>query len=80
MNPMPFRQNKAAHELPKRRRLHIVPGPEPRPEPTHAEERRLRDAGGPHDRACYSCGCGYLFEAPVSASVQCPNCRTEQAW
>jgi len=46
----------------------------------HSDERRLRDAGGPHDRACYSCACGYLFEAPVSASVQCPNCQTEQAW
>ena len=46
----------------------------------HRDERRLRDAGGPHDRACYSCGCGYLFEAPVSASVHCPNCETEQAW
>jgi hypothetical protein len=46
----------------------------------HPAERRLRDAGGPKDRACYSCGCGYLFEAPVSASVQCPHCHTEQAW
>jgi uncharacterized protein (DUF983 family) len=46
----------------------------------HPAERRLRDAGGPHDRACYSCGCGYLFEAPVSASVACPHCHTEQAW
>ncbi|HUR84308.1 MAG TPA: hypothetical protein VMY78_03110 [Solirubrobacteraceae bacterium] len=46
----------------------------------HRDERRLRDAGGPHDRACYSCGCGYLFEAPVSASVHCPHCKTEQAW
>jgi hypothetical protein len=77
---MPFRPNKAAHEPPRRRRLHIVPGPAPRPEPEHSEERRLRDAGGPHDRACYSCACGYLFEAPVSASVQCPNCQAEQAW
>jgi hypothetical protein len=80
MNPMPFRHNHGEHERPKRRRLHIVPGPEPRPEPVHSEERRLRDAGGPHDRACYSCDCGYLFEAPVSASVQCPNCQAEQAW
>jgi hypothetical protein len=80
MYPMPFRHSNVAHERPKRRRLHIVPGPEPRPEPVHSEERRLRDAGGPHDRACYSCDCGYLFEAPVSASVQCPNCQAEQAW
>jgi hypothetical protein len=80
MYPMPFRHGNTEHERPKRRRLHIVPGPEPRPEPVHSEERRLRDAGGPHDRACYSCDCGYLFEAPVSASVQCPNCQAEQAW
>jgi hypothetical protein len=80
MSPMPFRQTNPSHERPKRRRLHIVPTPEPRPEPMHSAERRLRDAGGPRDRACYSCGCGYLFEAPVSASVQCPNCQAEQAW
>jgi hypothetical protein len=80
MNPMPFRPDNAADEPPRRRRLHIVPSPAPRPEPVHSDERRLRDAGGPHDRACYSCACGYLFEAPVSASVRCPNCRTEQAW
>ena len=80
MTPMPHRHGNAEHGRPKRRRLHIVPSPEPRPEPVHSEERRLRDAGGPHDRACYSCDCGYLFEAPVSASVQCPNCQAEQAW
>ncbi|MEA2437354.1 MAG: hypothetical protein QOF65_1910, partial [Thermoleophilaceae bacterium] len=73
-------QTSTAPERPGRRRLHIVPSPEPRPEPAHPAERRLRDAGGPHDRACYSCGCGFLFEAPVSASVQCPHCHTEQAW
>jgi hypothetical protein len=67
-------------QRPRDRRLHVVPSPAPRPAPMHRDERRLRDAGGPHDRACYSCGCGYLFEAQVSASVQCPNCKTEQAW
>lgn len=63
-----------------RRRMHIVPAPQPRPEPMHSDERRLRDAGGPDDRACYSCACGYLFEAPVSTSVRCPNCGDPQAW
>jgi len=62
------------------RRLHIVPPPAPRPEPVHPAERRLRDAGGPDDRATYSCGCGFLFEAPVSTSVACPHCDTVQAW
>ncbi|HUR84705.1 MAG TPA: hypothetical protein VMY78_05115 [Solirubrobacteraceae bacterium] len=80
MRPVSNRQPSVVPGLAKRRRLHIVPSPAPRPEPMHPDERRLRDAGGPHDRACYSCGCGFLFEAPVSASVQCPNCETEQAW
>lgn len=80
MKPIPIRQPSASSGAPERRRLHIVPTPQPRPEPMHRDERRLRDAGGPHDRACYSCGCGYLFEAPVSASVYCPNCKIEQAW
>jgi len=59
---------------------HVVPDPAPRPEPVHPAERRLRDAGGPDDRAVYSCGCGYLFEARVTSSVSCPHCRTVQAW
>ncbi|MEA2157017.1 MAG: hypothetical protein QOE11_3157 [Solirubrobacteraceae bacterium] len=80
MTPMSVRQTATTAQPRGRRRLHIVPSPAPLPEPMHAAERRLRDAGGPDDRACYSCGCGYLFEAPVSASVQCPNCDTEQAW
>lgn len=62
------------------RRVHIVPPPLPRPEPTHRDERRMRDAGGPDDRAYYSCGCGYLFETVVSMSVSCPHCGSDQAW
>jgi hypothetical protein len=80
MNPMSVRHTATASGPTPQRRLHIVPSPDPLPEPMHPAERRLRDAGGPHDRACYSCGCGYFFEAPVSASVQCPHCHTEQAW
>jgi hypothetical protein len=63
-----------------RRRMHIVPDPEPRPEPIHPAERRMRDSGGPEDRAVYTCRCGYLFEAPVTASVTCPHCGVGQAW
>ncbi len=62
------------------RRLHVVPAPEPRPEPMHPAERRMRDAGGPDDRACYTCGCGFAFVAPVSTSVRCPHCGAGQAW
>jgi hypothetical protein len=46
----------------------------------HPAERRMRDAGGPNDRACYSCDCGFVFIAPVSTSVRCPHCDAEQAW
>lgn len=62
------------------RRMHVVPRKAPRPEPMHPAERRMRDAGGPNDRACYACECGYVFQADVSTSVDCPNCHTAQAW
>jgi hypothetical protein len=80
MTAMTVKQATAPRHAPAGRRLHIVPAAAPRPEPMHTAERRMRDAGGPDDRACYSCGCGFLFEAPVSASVQCPHCATTQAW
>jgi hypothetical protein len=41
---------------------------------------RVREAGGPIDRASYSCACGYLFSASVSTSVSCPHCGADQAW
>ncbi len=28
----------------------------------------------------YTCHCGYMFEAPVSTSVSCPQCSDAQAW
>lgn len=80
MNPMTVRQLLLSHTSPSGRRLHVVPAPDPRPAPMHPAERRMRDAGGPDDRACYSCGCGFVFVAPVSTSVQCPHCDTEQSW
>ena len=43
-------------------------------------EARVREAGGPEDRASYRCGCGYIFRAAVSTSVACPHCGTGQAW
>ena len=45
-----------------------------------AERRDARRGGGPQDRALYTCACGYVFTAPVSTSVACPHCRTDQAW
>jgi hypothetical protein len=41
---------------------------------------RVREAGGPVDRACYTCHCGYLFVARVSTTVTCPHCGSRQAW
>lgn len=80
MSPMSVRQLLTPHRPPGARRLHVVPDPEPRPEPMHPAERRMRDAGGPDDRGCYTCACGFVFVAPVSTSVACPHCRSEQAW
>lgn len=59
-----------------------VPAPAPAtPRPEHrAPEDRVRQAGGPEDRASYTCGCGYVFEADVSTSVACPHCGASQAW
>ncbi len=42
--------------------------------------RRVREAGGPKDHACYSCSCGLIFDAAVSTSVACPHCGVTQAW
>jgi hypothetical protein len=48
--------------------------------PVDAAAERVREAGGPLDRAAYSCGCGYQFSAPVSTTVSCPHCGAGQAW
>ncbi|MEA2196834.1 MAG: hypothetical protein QOJ25_885 [Solirubrobacteraceae bacterium] len=44
------------------------------------EPSRQRHGGPSQDRALYTCGCGYVFEAPVSTSVGCPHCGGKQAW
>jgi hypothetical protein len=46
----------------------------------HPQERRARESGGPMDNAAYHCGCGLVFEAAVSTTVQCPHCGAGQAW
>jgi hypothetical protein len=56
------------------RRAHAAPSTE------SAQVARHRHAGGPQDVALYTCGCGYAFEAAVTASVGCPHCGTAQAW
>ena len=65
---------------PRRRAAH---GRDAAPAPgaeTLADEHRLRDSGGPDDRALYRCGCGAAFRADVSTSVSCPQCGGDQAW
>jgi hypothetical protein len=69
--PTPFRRDPAAPS---------EVDPEPAPVDDLADERRLRDSGGPHDRAQYTCACGFLWHADVSASVACPHCGASQAW
>ncbi len=51
----------------------------PASQPDLAAEK-VREAGGPLDRASYACQCGYLFAASVTAAVECPNCGASQAW
>ena len=80
MSPMTVRQLAIARTTSIARRLHVVPAPVPPPAPMHRAERRMRDAGGPDDRACYSCACGFVFVDQVSTSVCCPHCGSEQAW
>ncbi len=43
-------------------------------------ESRVREAGGPEDSAHYTCSCGMVFRASVSASVACPHCGGHQDW
>jgi hypothetical protein len=45
-----------------------------------AAVQRVREAGGPVDRASYTCSCGYQFSASVSTTVTCPHCGADQAW
>lgn len=42
------------------------------------ERRHLH--GPSEDNATYSCHCGYVFEALVSTTVDCPHCGGGQAW
>jgi hypothetical protein len=51
---------------------------------THASSRgpvrELRDGGPSQDTALYNCHCGFVFEAPVLTSVDCPHCGNGQVW
>jgi hypothetical protein len=47
---------------------------------TDVRARSHRQGGPSQDRAVYNCGCGYVFDALVSTSVDCPHCGDAQAW
>lgn len=47
---------------------------------TTAAQRRRREAGVSQDKAVYTCSCGFVFQALVSTSVDCPHCGDAQAW
>ncbi len=52
----------------------------PRPAPTSLARQRNKRANVSEDTATYNCGCGYVFTAPVTTSVDCPHCGGGQAW
>jgi hypothetical protein len=49
-------------------------------DPPPTPEQRARAAGGPEDRALYTCGCGAAFRADVQVDVPCPACGAAQTW
>jgi hypothetical protein len=42
--------------------------------------RPARGGGPTQDTALYNCHCGFVFEAQVLTSVDCPHCGGAQAW
>jgi hypothetical protein len=68
------RLDRSVHPAPR-----AAAAPEPSPAP-HPMQRRAKESGGPVDNAQYMCTCGYVFNAAVSTSVECPHCGTGQAW
>jgi hypothetical protein len=43
-------------------------------------ESRRRLQPPTQDTALYNCHCGFVFEAAVTTSVDCPHCGGGQAW
>ena len=80
--PVRLRRDIRRQDVPIRRGGHFRPRIVGTDDQAAAERPvdRHRRAGGPEDTALYACGCGYLFDAAVSASVRCPHCGEWQAW
>jgi hypothetical protein len=90
----PFAERRHSRRRRRRRARHEAPAtPAPAAQPVREvtlvvhsgsssdpAAQRVREAGGPIDRASYTCVCGYVFLAPVSTTVQCPHCSAAQAW
>ena len=76
MRVRPLRQA-IRRDIPAPRRGHLTSVPSP---PELQAERRVREFGGPEDKAFYTCSCGYAFDADVTTSVTCPHCGAGQAW
>jgi rubrerythrin len=80
----PLRERRASRRRPSRHaakgKAHEPLAEVPAREAPDLAVMRVREAGGPVDRASYSCECGYVFAAKVSTSVCCPVCGTGQAW
>lgn len=47
---------------------------------TPAPGRSRRDHGPLQDNALYTCHCGFVFQAAVTTTVDCPHCGSGQAW
>ena len=76
----PLREPRRARRRPARGARRAPAASEPARRQRDVDVQRVREAGGPVDRASYSCACGYLFSASVSTSVSCPHCGADQAW
>jgi len=71
---------RAATRRPTPRRATARCAATPPPPTVSGRTARAREAGGPQDRALYTCHCGHLFQAQVTASTPCPRCGADQAW
>lgn len=81
--PRHARRHRRAHRHRAEDAIAVEPVAEPAPQAAQRRDpdaQRVREAGGPVDRASYTCSCGYLFSASVSTSVACPHCGAYQAW
>jgi len=73
-------QPAVSRSVPGFRRRRPARGPHAGTNASGGPVRELRDAGPSQDTALYNCHCGFVFEAPVLTSVDCPHCGNGQVW